>query len=245
MYNILSQKKLFVMIKNVLICLNCCTHVQFLKNPSNSLKMDLIFNLVEMQIEIVKHLPMQHVVQLAMVNKTFRETIQSDATWNMVLKRDYNIVTSKGARSKYLKESLKVFARQSPRMHKVMTIMELRKCLVNDDMLPDYHNIHIVPKFTKFLKKLLPHHIQGSYLVNPHLHPDKIYDILFNHIDDEYVGLSALGLIDDEKKYILNGCTVGKRFRCFMTSLNGFGTNFTHFENLIYMCKAYENLYWY
>lgn len=206
-------------------------------------KMDTILNHADIQFEILKWLPIENFVQLSMINKAWSSCIQNSCVWSEVLNKDFAVKTSKNPQTRYFKELLKKFARQSSRLHRIMTIMKLRQC--TDDStcrdLAEFNNDGWVGMFISMFKQILTSHFSYFYRANRGGEPTQMYNILFEHLETENIGLSALGLVLDEETYILKGTRVGSQFKSFVRRFGWLHREATDFENLVYICERYED----
>ena len=206
------------------------------------------FLIFDIQVEIIKFVSICDIVQLSLVNKSFNQCIKNVATWHMLLKRDFNISTLKNPETTYLKRKLRFFASQSQKR-------EFRRLKKRLDHNLDYDTSQglYYDETEQNLKDLsLPDRLYRTLsdkatLVATTGDPNLIigiHNIILSHLQYIDIGLSALGLISEEKRYILRGSKVGEQFVEFIDRGRAFLTgninDFSPFEVLMFVCENDE-----
>ena len=159
--------------------------------------------IINISSEIWKNLPLYDILTLCRTNKSYNQICLDKRTWSYLLSRDFGKQTNKDPESRYIKELLKKFA-------KSITLKRQR------DLLGWFDNDNIQYDNNLPIHRLIEE-VQNEAFNSADLNKIGIVAELSNmYITDEYVALSALGLIPNEKKYNLKGNIVGEQFKNYL-----------------------------
>ena len=157
----------------------------------------------QINFEIWKNLPLYDILALCRTNKFYNQICLDKRTWSYLLYRDFGKRTNKDAESKYIRELLKKFV-------KSITLKRQR------DLLGWFDTENIQYDNTLPIHRLIEE-VQNEASESGYLNKiSRVAELSNMYITYEYVALSALGLLPNEKKYNLKGNIVGEQFKNYL-----------------------------